>query len=246
MLKNVLQELETLKMNKHYNVGKNHPRFGDNKYNITKKFLIKEYIQNKKSITQIAKIIKCCSATIRRQLIKQNIKIRTSKEGIKLLNRKDENHPNYIDGRTNKSCFCIDCSKKVSDYRVKRCKDCHNKYVGFTNMKNGTFKGEKNPSYIDGKGYEPYPQEFNNQLKELIRKRDNYECQKCGIKQKDYYKKLDIHHIDYDKDNLNPKNLITLCHECHMKTNANRDYWYAYFTYLMEEKLIIKETQNEL
>ena len=36
-------------------------------------------------------------------------------------------------------------------------------------------------------------------------------------------------HIDYDKDNLDPKNLISLCKSCHMKTNHNRAYWINYF-----------------
>jgi len=31
--------------------------------------------------------------------------------------------------------------------------------------------------------------------------------------------------IDYDKLNIKPKNLISLCHSCHMKTNYNREYW---------------------
>lgn len=36
-------------------------------------------------------------------------------------------------------------------------------------------------------------------------------------------------HIDYNKKNCNPKNLITLCRKCHSKTNSNRDYWINYF-----------------
>jgi hypothetical protein len=72
--------------------------------------------------------------------------------------------------------------------------------------------------------------------KETIRERDNYTCQECNIKQKDYYRKLDVHHIDYDKQNCSPKNLITLCHNCYMYTNGgNRDYYYAYYTYIMEQ-----------
>ncbi|GAG86075.1 unnamed protein product, partial [marine sediment metagenome] len=40
--------------------------------------------------------------------------------------------------------------------------------------------GDKNPAYIDGRSCEPYTPEFNKQLKELIRNRDGYKCQKCG------------------------------------------------------------------
>ncbi|TXH47080.1 MAG: HNH endonuclease, partial [Desulfurellales bacterium] len=38
-------------------------------------------------------------------------------------------------------------------------------------------------------------------------------------------RKLQVHHIDYDKKNSHPDNLIALCHSCHMKTNFNRSYW---------------------
>jgi len=41
--------------------------------------------------------------------------------------------------------------------------------------------------------------------------------------------KLKRNHIDYNKKNCNPDNLITLCHSCHSKTNHNRNYWVKKF-----------------
>ncbi len=38
-----------------------------------------------------------------------------------------------------------------------------------------------------------------------------------------------VHHIDYDKKNCDPTNLITLCFSCHGKTNYNRKKWIKYF-----------------
>lgn len=70
----------------------------------------------------------------------------------------------------------------------------------------------------------PYPYEFNNDLKELIRKRDNYLCQMCINKQCN--EKLSVHHIDFNKKNNHPTNLISLCRKCHLKTNTkNKDRW---------------------
>ena len=89
--------------------------------------------------------------------------------------------------------------------------------------------GEKGSNWQGGKSFEPYSTDWTEDLKESIRKRDNYICQECGIHQDELNKKLDCHHIDYDKDNLDSKNLITLCRSCHMKTNGNRDYWTNYF-----------------
>jgi len=92
--------------------------------------------------------------------------------------------------------------------------------------------GKNNHFWQGGISFEPYPVKWTNSLKETIRERDNYKCQLCGIQQdelKGFSKKLDIHHIDYNKKNLNPNNLISLCRSCHQKTNYNRKYWTEYF-----------------
>jgi len=93
----------------------------------------------------------------------------------------------------------------------------------------GMFLGSKNHNWKGGVSNEPYPFNFNKELKELIRKRDNYICQKCHIPQRELLRKLDVHHIDYNKENLNPKNLISLCRRCNLEVNFNRKYWIRYF-----------------
>jgi len=107
----------------------------------------------------------------------------------------------------------------------------------------GKYVGDKHWNWQGGIGNDSYPTNWTDDLREAIRKRDNYICQSCGIHQdelKGWTKKLDIHHIDYDKDNLDPKNLITLCRRCHIKTNHNREYWIEYFRELRESSLEIK------
>jgi hypothetical protein len=89
--------------------------------------------------------------------------------------------------------------------------------------------GENHWNWQDGKSFEPYGIEFNDELKERIRKRDGYTCQECGKTQKELDRKLDVHHIDYDKQNNNEDNLISLCSSCHMKTNYNREDWIEHF-----------------
>lgn len=79
---------------------------------------------------------------------------------------------------------------------------------------------------------DPYSDDWTEMLRDSIRCRDNYICQVCGIHQDEMdgrFKKLDVHHIDYNKQNCNPKNLISLCKSCHAKTNINREYWLNYF-----------------
>ena len=91
-------------------------------------------------------------------------------------------------------------------------------------------KGEANNLWRGGISFEPYGLEFNNDLKEVIRNRDRRKCKICEKTELDNKQKLTIHHIDYDKKNCNPNNLISLCRKCHLKTNHNREYWIEYFS----------------
>jgi hypothetical protein len=88
-------------------------------------------------------------------------------------------------------------------------------------------KMEESGNWQGGISFEPYSVDWTKTLKRSIRERDRYTCQACGELQSD--KAFDCHHIDYDKKNCNPDNLITLCRKCHMKTNFNRNYWINYF-----------------
>jgi hypothetical protein len=134
---------------------------------------------------------------------------------------KGKSNPSYIDGRCSKNYYCK-CGNSIQyDSIRKGVKQCQECYVL-------TLKGKTHPRWLGGKSFEPYSTEWTIKLKQLIRKRDSYKCtvcDKCGNI---------VHHIDYNKENCSKKNLITLCNSCHPKTNTDRDYWYAYFTYIME------------
>lgn len=85
--------------------------------------------------------------------------------------------------------------------------------------------GLTNPhwAYIEDK--HEYPKEWTEELKREIMERDNFTCQLQHCKDC----ALCVHHIDYDKSNCDPSNLITLCSRCHPKTNVHRDYWMRFF-----------------
>lgn len=87
----------------------------------------------------------------------------------------------------------------------------------------GFKSGEENYSWKHGLSKRSYPSEWNNLLKEKVRARCEYVCHIC------WSYGNHVHHIDYNKKNCDSKNLITLCHSCHMKTNFNRSYWIKYF-----------------
>lgn len=89
------------------------------------------------------------------------------------------------------------------------------------------YVGEKASGWKGGLSKIAYSVNWTLTLKRSIRERDKYTCQICGSPQEDRVHA--IHHIDYDKKNCNPNNLITLCIKCHCKTNNNRNYWIEYF-----------------
>jgi len=164
-------------------------------------------------------------------------------------NQVGEDNSNYRHGETLKKHFCKDCKiKEISYdnwfYGNKRCKSCEIK----RRIKEGTFcgskRGKEHSSYINGKGYEPYSLEFTEKLKELIRKRDNYQCQgeDCSMTEEEhlivYGRVLEIHHIDHNKQNCDKSNLITLCKQCNIRANSNIEYWQEFY------KIKTKEIKN--
>jgi 5-methylcytosine-specific restriction endonuclease McrA len=70
---------------------------------------------------------------------------------------------------------------------------------------------------------------FTGKLKLKIRTRDGFKCKECGISELELGRKLDVHHIDYNKENYHKSNLISLCNSCHTKTNFNRKQWKKYY-----------------
>lgn len=163
-----------------------------------------------------------------------------------------KHYPNGIKGGRQKGYKYLEKSK------IKMIKNHHSKKEGYISpLKNrkrpefiGRFSGEKNPMYGKSKelcpawrgglSFEPYGLEFDDRLREQIRKRDDFVCQECEKTQKELKRLLGIHHIDYNKQNNSTFNLISLCPKCHMKTNFNRKHWTAYF----KMKIFLKEFFN--
>lgn len=89
----------------------------------------------------------------------------------------------------------------------------------------------------------PYPPEFNDELKERIRERDNFTCQgyECGITENEHHHKyasnLHVHHIDYDKQNSDENNLITLCNSCNSKAEyGDPQFWIEKYSMIVRNK----------
>lgn len=95
--------------------------------------------------------------------------------------------------------------------------------------------GDKHYNWQGGRSKEPYPPGWTNALKEAIRQRDNRKCRLCARSEENNKTRLCVHHIDYDKENLDPRNLLSFCSACHRKTNTNRRQWTRYFRNMMRK-----------
>lgn len=137
---------------------------------------------------------------------------------------------NYKHGKMTNNKRCMDCNKKITS-KAKRCRKCraiqHSK--GMKGHKGIHLYGKNNPNWKNGLSRQHYPKAFCNEVKELIRIRDLNTCQLCGKEQNNINRKLSVHHVDYNKNNICLANLISLCSACHVKTNHNRKKWERVF-----------------
>ena len=103
-----------------------------------------------------------------------------------------------------------------------------------------SIQGKLNYNWKNGASRQQYPLKFNDDLKESIRKRDDYTCQLCKLHDEEhilvYGYNLMVHHIDYIKENCENNNLVSLCNQCHGRTNYNRAYWTQFFVNKLKER----------
>jgi len=91
-----------------------------------------------------------------------------------------------------------------------------------------TVSNHFHPNWKGGISFEPYCEIWKDkEYKSDIKTRDDNRCLNpyCYLKDKI----LSIHHVDYDKKNCHPNNLITLCRSCNSKANTDREWhkqWY--------------------
>ncbi len=154
-------------------------------------------------------------------------------------NKTKENHPCWTEKTI---IFCAQCdkSKKIipslkREYNFCN-QNCHSKWMSKNRC------GENSPTWKGGISAEPYCKEWNfDEFKELIRNRDNNECQNPFCKNNcNPNHKLCVHHIDNNKKNCELWNLISLCRGCNAKAEGNkkvpRIWWQKFYQNIMTEK----------
>ena len=79
-------------------------------------------------------------------------------------------------------------------------------------------------------GASPYGPGFTEDLKRIVRWLYDDRCARCDTLAGEIGpRELDVHHVDYDKQNNTLDNLVPLCASCHAMTGARRDYWQRFF-----------------
>mgnify|MGYP001561409902 CR=1 FL=1 len=155
-------------------------------------------------------------------------------------------------GLKQKSCGCVKNKLISESVKGKKKTEEHKNKLSKIRIEKELSKGKNNPNYgngikttgenhwnwQDGKSFEEYSQDFFDIRKQIL-ERDNYICQCPDCEHKTEL--LDIHHIDYNKQNNIPKNLITLCRSCHAKTfcKNSKNYYKIFYQNIMKSKLCL-------
>jgi len=139
--------------------------------------------------------------------------------------------------------------QKISDAQKKnhqlKKQHCLNIPKPFIYPEELEFKSRKKKKIIIKKGPSPYSLNFYNpKFRKQILDRDNNQCQNPDCDKNPSRYSLQIHHIDYDKKNSTPQNLITLCPSCNIQANYNKPYWINLYQNIIKQHNNRKEIEK--
>lgn len=135
-----------------------------------------------------------------------------------------------------KLCSNRFCIRQINlDVEIKRRKLISKKLKGKLPKNLNDLHGENHWNWKGGISCEPYCEVWiDEDYKRSIKERDNYTCLNPECNKFD--KKLCIHHIDYNKKNCHPLNLITLCFSCNGKANKDREWHESWYRAIMNKR----------
>jgi len=119
---------------------------------------------------------------------------------------------------------------------------CHGKWMS------ENVCGINSPQWKGGISFGAYCAIFSDEeFKESIRGRDDHKCQnpycRGNIK---LNQALTVHHIDYDKKECRPDNLITICRSCNASANKDREWHEAWYQAILFRQTKLIHSQKGL
>ena len=113
----------------------------------------------------------------------------------------------HLSMRTGKIVHCSECGRETyktpKAFRVSKSGKLFCDKTCQTLWRNKHFRGEKHTNWVHGRA------SYRTVLKHTG---EPMRCKRCGLSDK---RVLAVHHIDRDRNNNKPSNLLWLCHNCH-------------------------------
>ena len=117
--------------------------------------------------------------------------------------------------------------------RGHKCRKCYYESISLLRS------GENHYNWQGGKTFEPYCIDWTKEYKDYIKERDGYKCLNPCCKNNS--KNLICHHINYNKKDCDPFNVITLCNSCNVEANFNRGWHKKWYEAIIYRRYIRKE-----
>lgn len=204
-------------------------------------WLKREYVDNKRSLTDIGQEKNASAGAVYEWLKKIGIvcrdistakkgtivseetrrKLSISHMGHKSYTRSAEHRSRLSEARKGKHVIWSDEARKRNSERRRKHSDQTKHKIAVTKI------GSKNPSWRGGVSFAPYCPRFNNAFKENIREKFGRKCFVCGAPEGET--RHPVHHIDYNKNSIcNGKEwaFVPLCRRQHNNSNVHRFHWF--------------------
>lgn len=202
------------------------------KYDIDPEYLRKSYLEDGKSVVDLAEEFGVNRRLITWHLHANNIPIKSRSDSVRVgAMRKRRPWYESIDPNELRRLYCTRRLPygKIAEYYGRDDVGVWRALVYYNIPLRGGPFGSDHPMWNGGSSYSPYCSAFTNALKEQIRDEYGRRCFMCSVPEVECSRKLHIHHVDYNKSQGcgHRWSLIPLCASCHAKTNFDRWYWFA-------------------